>query len=88
MIYYVHVNIVLDFPITYKNGSVLCQSKCACLHRTVNIVVVFTPKNGNIYPKGRALMQMYGVVSISLVTVLYIALNIFTTHIKLIDVLK
>ena len=62
MIYYVHVNIVLDFPITYRNGSVLCQSKCACLHRKVNMVVFFTPKNGNIYPKGRALMQMYGVV--------------------------
>ena len=88
MLYYVHVNIILDFPITYKNASVLCQSQCACLHRTVNILVVFTPKNGNIYPKGRALMYVYGVVSISLGTVLYIALNIFTTHIKLIDDLK
>jgi len=38
---YVHVNIILDFPITYKNASVLHHSECACLHQTVNMVVFF-----------------------------------------------
>ena len=38
-IIYVHVYIILDFPITYRNALVLFQSKCACLHITVNIVV-------------------------------------------------
>jgi len=28
---YVHVNIILDFPITYKNVSVLCRSEYVCL---------------------------------------------------------
>ena len=35
---YFHVNIILDFPITYRNASVLCQLECACLHKTVNMV--------------------------------------------------
>jgi len=43
-------------PLTYKNASVLCQSECACLHQTVNIVVFFTKRNENSYPKGRGLM--------------------------------
>jgi len=43
-IIYVHVNIVLDFPITYNNASVLCQKECACLHQKVNIVVFFIKK--------------------------------------------
>ena len=38
---YVHVNIILDFPITYKKASVLYQSEWACLHQTVNMVVFF-----------------------------------------------
>ena len=59
-----HVYIILDFPITYRNASVLCQSECACLHKTVNIVVFFVKSNENTYPKGRALMQMYRVVPI------------------------
>jgi len=46
-IIYVHVNIILDFPIIYQNDSVLCQSECACLHQTVNI-----KDNENTYPKG------------------------------------
>jgi len=29
---HVNVYILLDFPITYNNASVLCQSECACLH--------------------------------------------------------
>ena len=36
-----HVYIILDFSLTYRNASVHCQSKCACLHTTVNIVVYF-----------------------------------------------
>ena len=59
---YVHVYIILDFPITYRNASVLCQSECACLHKTVNRVVSFVKSNENTYPKGRELLQMYRVV--------------------------
>ena len=40
-IIYVHINILLDFPITYKNASVLCQYECACLHQTINMIVFF-----------------------------------------------
>jgi len=54
--------IILDFPITYRNASVLCQTECACLHKTVNMVVFFVISNENTYPKWRALMKMYGVV--------------------------
>jgi len=32
-IIYVHVNIILDFPIGYKNASVLFQKEYACLHQ-------------------------------------------------------
>jgi len=35
----VNVNILSDFSITYTNKSMLCQSECACLHKTVNMVV-------------------------------------------------
>ena len=59
---YFHVYIILDFPITYRNASVLCQSECACLHKTVIMVVFFVKSNENTFPKGRALMQMYRVV--------------------------
>jgi len=38
---YVHVYTILDFPITCKNDSMLCQSEWACLHETVNLVVFF-----------------------------------------------
>jgi len=38
---YVHVNIILDFPIIYKKVSVRCQLECACLHQTVNMIVFF-----------------------------------------------
>ena len=34
-IIYFHVYIILDFPITCRNAEVLCQSECACLHKTV-----------------------------------------------------
>jgi len=33
---YFHVDIILDFPMIYRNASVLCQSECARLHITVN----------------------------------------------------
>ena len=44
-IVYVHVNIILDFPITYRNASVLCQLEYACLHKTVNTVVFLVKSN-------------------------------------------
>jgi len=64
-IIYFHVYIIYDFPITYRNASVLCQSECACLHKTVNMAVFFVESNENTYQKGRALMQIYRVVPIT-----------------------
>ena len=64
-IIYFHAYILLDFPLTYRNASVLCQSECACLHKTVNRVVFFVKSNENTYPKGRVLMQMYRVVRVT-----------------------
>ena len=40
-------------------------SECTCLHKTVNMVIFFIKSNENIYPKGRALVQMYRVVPIT-----------------------
>ena len=60
-----NVYIILDFPVTYRNASVLCQSECACLHKTVNMIVLFVKSNENTYPKGGALMQMYRVVPLT-----------------------
>ena len=42
---------------TDRNASVLCQSECPCLHKTVNMVVFFVKHNENTYQKGRALMN-------------------------------
>jgi len=64
-IIYFYVYIILDFPIAYRNASVLCQSECACLHKSVNMVVFFVKSNENTYQKGRALMQMYRVIPIT-----------------------
>ena len=64
-IIYFNVYIILDFPITYRNASLLCQSDWACLHKTVNMVFFFVKSNENTYPKGRALIQMFGVVPIT-----------------------
>ena len=64
-IIYIHVYIILDFPITYRNAPVLCQSECACLLKTVNMVVFLVKSNENTYPKRRALIQMYRVVPIT-----------------------
>jgi len=56
-ILYVHVYKRLDFPITYRNASMLCQSECACLHTTGNMLVFFVKSNENTYPKGRTNIQ-------------------------------
>jgi len=40
-IIYFDVYIIIDFPITYRYASVFCQSECAFLHNTVNMVVFF-----------------------------------------------
>jgi len=53
-IIYVHVNIILDFPITNRNAAVLCQSDCACLYKTVSMAVFFVKSNENTYPKGKS----------------------------------
>ena len=50
-IIYLRVYIILDFPITYRNISVLCQSECACLHKTVNMAVSFVIGNKKYQPK-------------------------------------
>jgi len=60
---YFHVYIILDFPITYRSASVLCQTECPCLHEAVNMVVFFLKNDKNTYPKGRAIVQMYKIVS-------------------------
>ena len=65
---YFHVYIILDFPITYKNASVFCQSDCACLHKTVNMVVSYV--KSNTYLKGEALMQMNRVFAITKIVML------------------
>ena len=64
-IIYVYVNVILDFPITYRNASVLCQSECGCLHKTLNMVVFFVKSKENTYPKRRVFIQMYRVVPIT-----------------------
>ena len=53
-IQYFHVYIRLDFPIAYGNASVICQSECACLHKTVNLVVFFVKINDNTYANWKA----------------------------------
>jgi len=55
-IIYIHVYILLDLNITYRNASVLCQSECTCLHKAVNMVVFYVKSNENICLKGRLLM--------------------------------
>jgi len=50
-IIYVHVYIISDFPITYRNASVLCQSECACLHKTVQVGIFLFKDNENTYQK-------------------------------------
>ena len=51
-----------NISLSYRNASVLCRSECACLHKTVNMVVFFVKSNENTYLKGRAFMQIYKVV--------------------------
>ena len=62
-ILYVHVYIILEFTITYINVSFICLSECACLHKTVNMVFFLNYEYTS--PKGRVIMQMYRVVSIT-----------------------
>ena len=50
-IIYVHVNIILDFPITYLNASVLSQTECACLYQTVTMAVFFFLNKRKELPK-------------------------------------
>ena len=50
-IIYFHVNIILNVPIKYRNASVFCQSECACVHKTVNMVGFFVKSKDNTYPK-------------------------------------
>ena len=76
-IVYFRVYIILDFPITYKNASVLNQSECTCLHQSVNEVVFFVKSNENTYSKGRALMQIYRVVPITKRELLKLLYNCF-----------
>ena len=64
-IIYFHVVIILGDPITYINAAMLCQSECACLYQTVNMVVFFVKSNENTYPKGKSILQMYRVVPIT-----------------------
>ena len=47
------------------NALVICQSECAALHKTVNMVVFFVKSNENTYPKGKAFMQVCIVVPIT-----------------------
>ena len=47
-----------NIRLSYNNAAVLCQSECACLHKTVNMVVFFVKSNENNHRKGKALMQM------------------------------
>ena len=58
--FYVKYNTIFPclhkFRLSYniRNVVMLCQSECACLHRTVNMAVFFVISNKNTYPKGRA----------------------------------
>jgi len=61
-IIYFHVNIILDFPITYRNASVLCQSECTCLHQTVNMVVFFLKIMKIPTQKGKHSCKYYRIV--------------------------
>ena len=40
----------------------MLQAECACLYKTVKLVVFYVKNNVNTYPKGRALMGMYRIV--------------------------
>ena len=60
-----HVYIILDFCIKFRNASVLCQSEYTCLHKAVNMEVFFVKSKENTYSKGKALVQMYRVVTIT-----------------------
>jgi len=54
-IIYVHVHIILDFPITYRNALLMNLNVVFSLFKVMKIPT----------PKGRALMQIYRVVPIT-----------------------
>ena len=39
-----------------------CQSECACLHKTINMVVFFVKSNENTFHKRESTHSMYGIV--------------------------
>ena len=41
----------------------MCQPQCTCPYKTTKIVVLVFKNDGNTYPKGRAMMKIYRVVS-------------------------
>ena len=45
---YVHVHILLDIPITYRNELMICQSECTYLHKIVNIAVFIKQQQKNL----------------------------------------
>jgi len=59
---YVHVYIILDFLITYRNALELCQSEFTCLHETVNMVVFFFKIMKIPNQKGENPCKLYRVV--------------------------
>jgi len=42
---------ILDFPITYRKASVICQLECPCLYTTVKSFIFKNDENAD--PKGR-----------------------------------
>ena len=71
---YVHVYIILYFPITYRNT--LSIRMRMSLHKTVNRVVFSVNSNENTSPKRRVLMQMYRVVPITKIWIFLVATNL------------
>ena len=63
----VYVYIIFDFPVTYWNASVVCQSECAFLHKTVNMVVYFVrmmkisteKESAQVVPRKNERIQIY-----------------------------
>ena len=61
--FWVGISVCVVFSFNIKDNNIFPE--CACLHKTVNIVVFIVKSNENTYAKGRALMHMYRVVSIT-----------------------
>ena len=54
---FVNGNMILYLYLTYKNAPVLCQSICACLHQTINMVGFISLDNKNHTKKGEHLCK-------------------------------